>query len=116
MTPATNAQRQAALKARRKAQGLVRVQVWVPAASAQSLRNYAEGMCCAYAELSETSGLCSYCARFFTRFRCNKPNECDCPKCQGYCECGETPRADAAGLAKEHYAAQQKHYAQQKLP
>jgi hypothetical protein len=30
---------------------------------------------------------CDYCKRFFARYRCNKPDECDCPKCQGYCEC-----------------------------
>lgn len=30
---------------------------------------------------------CRMCAAFFARFRCNKPMECDCPKCQGYCDC-----------------------------
>ena len=32
---------------------------------------------------------CDYCKRFFAMYRCNAPDECDCPKCQGYCECGE---------------------------
>jgi hypothetical protein len=36
---------------------------------------------------------CRYCARFFARFRCNKPLECDCPPCQGYCECHKAARA-----------------------
>lgn len=31
---------------------------------------------------------CKYCERFFSMYRCNKPDECDCPKCQGMCECG----------------------------
>jgi hypothetical protein len=30
---------------------------------------------------------CDKCSRFFARFRCNAPDECDCPKCQGMCEC-----------------------------
>lgn len=30
---------------------------------------------------------CRYCEGFFASYRCNKPDECDCPKCQGYCEC-----------------------------
>jgi hypothetical protein len=31
--------------------------------------------------------ICKYCRAFFLRFRCNKPQECDCPRCQGYCRC-----------------------------
>jgi hypothetical protein len=30
---------------------------------------------------------CAKCNAFFARYRCNKPQECDCPKCQGYCDC-----------------------------
>lgn len=30
---------------------------------------------------------CDPCREFFVRFRCNAPLECDCPKCQGLCEC-----------------------------
>jgi predicted HAD superfamily Cof-like phosphohydrolase len=30
---------------------------------------------------------CKYCEAFFTRYRCNAPDECDCPKCQGFCAC-----------------------------
>ncbi len=32
---------------------------------------------------------CIMCKKFFVEysFRCNKPEECDCPKCQGFCEC-----------------------------
>lgn len=31
--------------------------------------------------------LCAKCTKFFERFRCNAPMECDCPRCQGYCKC-----------------------------
>lgn len=31
--------------------------------------------------------ICRFCEKFFARFRCNAPDECDCPKCQGMCEC-----------------------------
>ncbi len=40
---------------------------------------------------------CKHCREFFKRYRCAKDTigECDCPKCQGYCECylleGEEP-------------------------
>lgn len=32
---------------------------------------------------------CKHCAAFFSKFRCaaQSHGECDCPKCQGYCEC-----------------------------
>ncbi len=30
---------------------------------------------------------CKWCNSYFTHFNCNKPEECDCPVCQGYCEC-----------------------------
>ena len=30
---------------------------------------------------------CDMCKKFFERFRCNSPDECDCPKCQGLCTC-----------------------------
>jgi hypothetical protein len=34
---------------------------------------------------------CSHCQQFFARFRCSATThgECDCPKCQGYCQCEE---------------------------
>lgn len=32
---------------------------------------------------------CQYCEDFFSRYRCNQPDECDCPKCQGFCKCKE---------------------------
>lgn len=33
--------------------------------------------------------ICDSCRQFFARFRCSAAShgECDCPKCQGYCEC-----------------------------
>lgn len=33
---------------------------------------------------------CKHCETFFASHRCNKPEECDCPKCQGICECGKS--------------------------
>lgn len=30
---------------------------------------------------------CAACEEFFDRFSCNRPDECDCPPCQGTCEC-----------------------------
>ena len=30
---------------------------------------------------------CGHCDKFFAKYRCNTPDECDCPRCQGYCEC-----------------------------
>lgn len=30
---------------------------------------------------------CKPCTEFFAQFRCNAPGECDCPPCQGTCEC-----------------------------
>lgn len=33
---------------------------------------------------------CRECRRFFARYTCGRHrgfNECDCPKCQGYCQC-----------------------------
>ncbi len=44
---------------------------------------------------------CDYCARFFDRFRCNKPDNCDCPKCQGYCYCTKPSPASAQARAAE---------------
>jgi hypothetical protein len=32
---------------------------------------------------------CTHCTRYFARFRCGAPIDCDCPKCLGYCECHE---------------------------
>lgn len=32
---------------------------------------------------------CKACEEFFDRFRCNSPDECDCPKCSGLCECDQ---------------------------
>jgi DNA (cytosine-5)-methyltransferase 1 len=34
---------------------------------------------------------CGRCKRFFPKYRCNSPEECDCPKCQGMCECYSAP-------------------------
>jgi len=31
--------------------------------------------------------ICPRCQTFFAQFKCNSPDECDCPKCQGLCEC-----------------------------
>lgn len=48
---------------------------------------------------------CTKCSEFFERFRCNAPDECDCPKCQGLCECDNstwamfTKRTDDPKLA-----------------
>lgn len=35
---------------------------------------------------------CKYCEQFFSKFSCGISlfGECDCPKCQGMCECNET--------------------------
>ena len=32
---------------------------------------------------------CKHCKKFYAKFRCSRVThlECDCPKCQGYCEC-----------------------------
>lgn len=32
---------------------------------------------------------CEQCVSFFEEFRCNSPDECDCPECQGLCRCRE---------------------------
>lgn len=31
--------------------------------------------------------ICRHCRKFFSSYRCNAPDECDCPRCQGFCEC-----------------------------
>lgn len=37
---------------------------------------------------------CEKCRKFFARFYCNlRSGECDCPKCQGFCECVQSPPA-----------------------
>lgn len=41
--------------------------------------------------------VCIQCQSFFERFRCNSPDECDCPKCQGTCECGNVSDAASHG-------------------
>lgn len=40
--------------------------------------------------LANHTTTCCHCRRFFAQFRCAAAThgECDCPKCQGYCECG----------------------------
>ena len=43
---------------------------------------------CTEQHAASVGSMCRHCARFFARFRCNAPGECDCPRCQGYCECG----------------------------
>lgn len=35
---------------------------------------------------------CPHCREFFARYRCNSPDECDCPKCQGMCTCHQIHR------------------------
>jgi hypothetical protein len=46
-------------------------------------------------EAAEDQGLiakrCHHCEKFFARYRCSARTrlECDCPKCQGYCECSQ---------------------------
>jgi hypothetical protein len=36
---------------------------------------------------------CEHCQQFFAKYQCGKDThgECDCPKCQGYCECKPAP-------------------------
>ena len=42
-----------------------------------------------------TSGeRCGPCRQFDHRFACNAPGECDCPRCQGICECPEEGESD----------------------
>jgi len=36
--------------------------------------------------------MCQLCRDFYARFRCNKPNECDCPRCQGMCDDADGPK------------------------
>lgn len=36
--------------------------------------------------------VCGYCREFRSKYRCNAPDECDCPKCSGLCECGDRLR------------------------
>lgn len=31
--------------------------------------------------------ICPACERFFKLYKCNYPDECDCPNCQGLCLC-----------------------------
>jgi hypothetical protein len=38
-----------------------------------------------------TMTTCALCARFSAKYRCNAPDECDCPKCQGLCTCVKPP-------------------------
>lgn len=42
-----------------------------------------------YQALQANCEYCDYCDTFFKRFRCSASThgECDCPKCQGFCEC-----------------------------
>lgn len=42
--------------------------------------------------------LCHYCADFFSEYQCAKQIhlECDCPKCQGYCECEDPEEEEQA--------------------
>lgn len=37
---------------------------------------------------------CRFCDEYFNRFRCGAPDECDCPICQGYCECSQEEDED----------------------
>ena len=36
-----------------------------------------------------TAVLCNACTKFFAQWRCNKADECSCPRCQGLCECSQ---------------------------
>ena len=36
-----------------------------------------------------TAVLCKACTKFFAQWRCNKADECSCPRCQGLCECSQ---------------------------
>jgi hypothetical protein len=40
---------------------------------------------------------CANCERFFSRYTCGATlfGECDCPKCQGMCSCGQVDKFDA---------------------
>ena len=40
-------------------------------------------------EVKDKDDKCPMCRDFFSKYRCNSPEECDCPKCQGLCECEE---------------------------
>ncbi len=42
---------------------------------------------------------CRACEQFFARFQCGAAvyGECDCPKCQGYCECNQPGEEDSNG-------------------
>lgn len=39
---------------------------------------------------------CPKCVKFFARFRCDAPGECDCPVCQGTCTCSDEKSNDEA--------------------
>ena len=45
--------------------------------------------------------VCVKCEQFFARFKCNAPDECDCPKCQGMCSCatGLPTTGNEAGMS-----------------
>jgi DNA (cytosine-5)-methyltransferase 1 len=56
--------------------------------------------------MCKSTGSCEKCRNFFSLYRCNAPDECDCPHCQGMCECGTTddeplPDADRRGFFGE---------------
>jgi hypothetical protein len=57
------------------------------------IAHLAEDLATAAREAAEDQGLikrkCRHCEKFFARHRCSAAShmECDCPKCQGYCEC-----------------------------
>lgn len=40
---------------------------------------------------------CVPCNEFFLKFRCNSPEECDCPPCQGMCECEKCETCQGKG-------------------
>lgn len=39
--------------------------------------------------LDKAQAKCDMCAKFFAKYSCNNPDECDCPKCQGLCLCDD---------------------------
>lgn len=59
---------------------------------------------------------CDRCRRFFARYRCNAPGECDCPRCQGMCGCEVVdevvfPKDDDVRQAEERVEAGQARWA-----
>mgnify|MGYP003336941819 CR=1 FL=1 len=45
----------------------------------------------AEAEKNQSVKKCKHCSKYFANYSCGKNinGECDCPKCQGFCQCKE---------------------------